>query len=87
MMTKNHGELKTDIHNLINKVDSMQDAIQRNEQKIKSVEIKAEQTEKNLEQIDQKIMVANKDLENSLIHLEMDQASFYLRFQNVVEMK
>lgn len=49
--------------------------------------MKTEQTEKKLEQIDQKMMAVNKGLENSLIHLEMDRASFYLRFQNVAETK
>lgn len=49
--------------------------------------MKAEQTDKKLERMDQKITEVNKDLESSLIHLELDRASFYLRFQNVVETK
>uniref|UniRef100_A0A2D4IZZ8 Uncharacterized protein n=1 Tax=Micrurus lemniscatus lemniscatus TaxID=129467 RepID=A0A2D4IZZ8_MICLE len=75
------------IEKLDNKFDSIQEAIQKNEQKIKTVEVKAERTEKKLEQVDQRMMETNKNLEGSLVHLEMDRASFYLRFQNITETK
>uniref|UniRef100_A0A2H6MZQ3 L1 transposable element RRM domain-containing protein n=1 Tax=Micrurus carvalhoi TaxID=3147026 RepID=A0A2H6MZQ3_9SAUR len=54
---------------------------------MKIIEEQAIQTEKKIEQLDQKIMGKDKETEEALNHLEMDKASYYLRFQNVEEDK
>ncbi|XP_026579414.1 transcription factor Sp4-like, partial [Pseudonaja textilis] len=46
-----------------------------------------EQTEKKVDTVEQKLMVANRNLEESIVHLEMERAAFYLRFQNIIETK
>uniref|UniRef100_A0A2D4G0J5 Uncharacterized protein n=1 Tax=Micrurus corallinus TaxID=54390 RepID=A0A2D4G0J5_MICCO len=97
-ISKNHGEMKaemeevkrevkSDIQKLDERMGSIQDAIQKNDQRIKAIEKRTEQKEKKIDLVDQRMIGLNKDLEDSLIHLEMDQASFYLRFQNVIETK
>uniref|UniRef100_A0A2D4PV37 L1 transposable element RRM domain-containing protein n=1 Tax=Micrurus surinamensis TaxID=129470 RepID=A0A2D4PV37_MICSU len=55
--------------------------------KIKTIEEQAKETEKKIELMDQKIMDKNKETEEAFTHLEMDRASYYLRFQNVEEDK
>lgn len=86
-MSINHGEMKLDIQKLDNKMNSIQEAIHKNEQRIKIIEDKTEQTGEKLDLVDQKMMAINKDLKDSIIQLEMDRASFFLRFQNVTEAK
>ncbi|XP_070800867.1 histone-lysine N-methyltransferase SETD2-like [Pituophis catenifer annectens] len=86
-MSNNHTELKTDIHQLDQKMNEIQVSISNNEQRIQKAEQKIEQNEKKLDMVDQTLTMQNKELEDSLIQLEMDRASFYLRFQNVEEDK
>ncbi|XP_070805241.1 myosin-6-like [Pituophis catenifer annectens] len=86
-MTNNHVELKSDIHSIDQKMSEIQESIHNNEKKIKKVETRVEQNERNLDSINQKLMAQNRELEDSIIQLEMDRAAFYLRFQNVVEEK
>uniref|UniRef100_A0A2D4J924 Uncharacterized protein n=1 Tax=Micrurus lemniscatus lemniscatus TaxID=129467 RepID=A0A2D4J924_MICLE len=45
-MSKNHVEMKGDINKLEAKVDTIQQAIEKNEQKLQVVEIRSEQNEK-----------------------------------------
>uniref|UniRef100_A0A2D4KJV1 L1 transposable element RRM domain-containing protein n=1 Tax=Micrurus paraensis TaxID=1970185 RepID=A0A2D4KJV1_9SAUR len=40
-----------------------------------------------MEKINQQLKSVNKEMEDSLTYIEMDQAAFYLRLQNVEEMK
>lgn len=86
-MSSNHTELKIDMQGLDQKMNEIQVAIFNNEQRIQKVETRIEQNEKKLDAVDQTLSRQSKELEDSLIQLEMDRASFYLRFQNVVEEK
>ncbi|XP_034264712.2 uncharacterized protein LOC117660685 [Pantherophis guttatus] len=86
-MSNNHSELKTDIHALDKKMNEIQVSIFNNEQRIQKAEQRIEQNEKKLDTVDQTLTMQNKELEDSLIQLEMYRASFYLRFQNVIEDK
>ncbi|XP_070790243.1 meiosis-specific nuclear structural protein 1-like [Pituophis catenifer annectens] len=86
-MSNNHTQLKTDIHALDQKMNEIQVSISNNEQRIQKAELRIEQNEKKLEMVDQTLTMQNRELEDSLIQLEMDRASFYLCFQNVVEDK
>uniref|UniRef100_A0A2D4PQY0 Uncharacterized protein n=1 Tax=Micrurus surinamensis TaxID=129470 RepID=A0A2D4PQY0_MICSU len=81
------GEMKTEIKNLEGKIGQIQESIRINEEKIKIIEEQAIQTGKKIEHLDQKIMGKDKETEEALNHLEMDKASYYLRFQNVEEDK
>lgn len=84
-MTTNHTELKTDMLGLDQKMDVIQASILKNEKRIEKVEARLDQNEKKLEAVDQTLTAQNRDLEDSMIQLEMDRASYYLRFQNIVE--
>ncbi|XP_026545754.1 transmembrane and coiled-coil domain-containing protein 5B-like [Notechis scutatus] len=97
-MTKNHGEMKTqmeevkkevrkDIQKLDEKVGQIQEVLQKNEQRLQTIEKRMEKTERKLELADERMQERYKEVENSLIQLEMERASFYLHFQNVVETK
>ncbi|XP_026543014.1 uncharacterized protein LOC113425203 [Notechis scutatus] len=97
-MTKYHGEMKTemeevkrqvrkDIQKLDEKVGQIHEILQKNEQRLQTIEKRTEKTERKLESVDQRMQERDKEVENPLIQLEMKRASFYLRFQNVVEMK
>uniref|UniRef100_A0A2D4F093 Uncharacterized protein n=1 Tax=Micrurus corallinus TaxID=54390 RepID=A0A2D4F093_MICCO len=82
---QNHMELKGNINKLEDKVDTIQQAMQKNEKKLEEVELKTVQNEKKLELMDNKMMIINKRLEEQIIYLEMDRAEYYLRFQNIIE--
>lgn len=83
----NHSELKTDIHTLDAKMTEIQASISSNENRIQNVEQRMDQNEKKLDTVDQTLMLQNKEITDSLIQMEMDKASFYLRFQNIIEEK
>uniref|UniRef100_A0A2D4LZT2 Uncharacterized protein n=1 Tax=Micrurus spixii TaxID=129469 RepID=A0A2D4LZT2_9SAUR len=80
-------EVRSDIMKLDGKVDSIQKALEKNENKIKEVEKRTEKTEQEIGKISQQLKMINKETENSFIQIEMEQAAFYLRFQNVEETK
>uniref|UniRef100_A0A2H6N1Z6 L1 transposable element RRM domain-containing protein n=1 Tax=Micrurus carvalhoi TaxID=3147026 RepID=A0A2H6N1Z6_9SAUR len=80
-------EVRSDIMKLDGKVDSIQKALEKNENKIKEVEKRTEKMEQEIGKISQQLKMINKEMENSFIQIEMEQAAFYLRFQNVEETK
>uniref|UniRef100_A0A2D4HAG4 Uncharacterized protein n=1 Tax=Micrurus lemniscatus lemniscatus TaxID=129467 RepID=A0A2D4HAG4_MICLE len=86
-MGKLKGEMKADISKLDEKIGTIQQALEKNELTIKEVEKRAEQTEKNLERVDEHLKTVIKEMEDSLVYLEMDKAATYLRFHNIVESK
>ncbi|XP_026530050.1 uncharacterized protein LOC113416407 [Notechis scutatus] len=71
-MTRNHEEMKIEMEEV---------------KRLQMIEKRTEKTEQKLESVDQKMKEQNKEVENTLIQLEMERASFYLRFQNVEETK
>uniref|UniRef100_A0A2D4M5I8 Uncharacterized protein n=1 Tax=Micrurus spixii TaxID=129469 RepID=A0A2D4M5I8_9SAUR len=81
------GEMKVEFRNLDKKIGLIQESIKRNEEKIRTIKQQSEQTEKKLELMDEKITGYNKETEVALIHLEMERVSYYLRFQNIKEVK
>ncbi|XP_026541541.1 nucleoporin GLE1-like [Notechis scutatus] len=86
-MGKLKTEMRSDLSKLDQKVGSIQHALERNKHTIKEVEKRTEQTEKKLETVDQQIKTVSKEMEDSLIYIEMDKAASYLRFQNILETK
>ncbi|XP_070802409.1 tropomyosin-like [Pituophis catenifer annectens] len=86
-LLNSHSELKSDIHALDFKMNEIQTAIASNENRILKAEQRIEKNEKKLDTVDQTLSAQNKETEDALIQLEMDKASFYLRFQNILEDK
>ncbi|XP_070797151.1 basal body-orientation factor 1-like [Pituophis catenifer annectens] len=89
---RNHEELKLDvgeindnIKKMDNKIEKIQQNIAKNEQRIQNMEVKMHQVEKKIDNMEQNQATLNKELEDSITYLEMEKASFYLRFQNIVE--
>uniref|UniRef100_A0A2D4MZ93 Uncharacterized protein n=1 Tax=Micrurus spixii TaxID=129469 RepID=A0A2D4MZ93_9SAUR len=80
-------EVRNDTQKLDEKVGLIQEVLQKNDQRLQMIEKRTEKTEQKLESVDQKMKERNKEVENSLIQLEMKRTSFYLRFQNVEETK
>ncbi|XP_070800916.1 golgin subfamily A member 6-like protein 22 [Pituophis catenifer annectens] len=81
------GEIKDNIKRMDDKIQKIQQNIARNEQRIQKVETKMEQTDRKVEMMEQNQATLNKELKDSITYLEMEKASFYLRFQNVAESK
>ncbi|XP_026537989.1 RAB6-interacting golgin [Notechis scutatus] len=81
----NPTEERCNINKLEDKFDTIQQTMQKNEQKLEEVELRTVQNEKKLELMDNRMMTINKRLEEQIIHLEMDRAAYYLRFQNIIE--
>ncbi|XP_034275175.1 uncharacterized protein LOC117666542 [Pantherophis guttatus] len=69
------------------KIENIQQTMTKKEQRIQNVEIRAEQTEKKMEAMEQKLTLANRNLEETIVFLEMEKAAFFLRFRNIVEDK
>ncbi|XP_070800788.1 uncharacterized protein [Pituophis catenifer annectens] len=91
---RNHDDLKSDVGEINDNIKKMDDKIERiqqniakNEQRIQKTELKMEQMVKKVEMLEQQQMASNRELEDSLTYLEMEKASFYLRFQNIAETK
>ncbi|XP_070797145.1 chromosome partition protein Smc-like [Pituophis catenifer annectens] len=81
------GEIKDNIRNMDEKIGKIQHKIEENEQRIYKVEERIEHTNKRMEKMEYNQAATNKDLEDTVSYLEMEKASFYLRFQNVEEQK
>uniref|UniRef100_A0A2D4IGQ2 Uncharacterized protein n=1 Tax=Micrurus lemniscatus lemniscatus TaxID=129467 RepID=A0A2D4IGQ2_MICLE len=79
------GGVKNEIQNLNSKIGKMQEVLTKNEQKLNTVEARIEVVEKRLEETEQNWKVLYCELRDSMVHIELEKASFYLRFQNVVE--
>uniref|UniRef100_A0A670Y2Q6 L1 transposable element RRM domain-containing protein n=1 Tax=Pseudonaja textilis TaxID=8673 RepID=A0A670Y2Q6_PSETE len=86
-MGKLKAEMKADISKVEGKIGSLQQAMERNEVKIKDIESRTTRMETNFERMDEEFKNVLRETEDSLVHLEMDKAMAYLRFQNVAEAK
>ncbi|KAK9395594.1 BOLL: Protein boule-like [Crotalus adamanteus] len=84
---KNHVEMRGDINKLDNRVEMIQQTMEKNEAKIQSVEVGLDNVVKKVDILDTEMIASNKKMEEAIIYLEMEKAAFYLHFQNVIEEK
>uniref|UniRef100_A0A2D4PWI1 Uncharacterized protein n=1 Tax=Micrurus surinamensis TaxID=129470 RepID=A0A2D4PWI1_MICSU len=79
------GGVKNEIQNLDSKIGKVQEVFTKNQQKLNTVKARTEVVEKRLEETEQNCKVLYCELRDLVVHIELEKASFYLRFQNVVE--
>ncbi|XP_070805243.1 golgin subfamily A member 6-like protein 22 [Pituophis catenifer annectens] len=81
------GEVKEDIKTMKDKIGGIQNSIAENEQRIRKTETKIYHVELKVEAMEQKTLQLNIEMSDSLAMLEMEKASYFLRFQNIPEEK
>lgn len=81
------GEVRGDIQNMNDRIGDIQQSLTENERRIRNAEAKIETVETKVEKMEQKTAQINKELSDSLAVLEMEKASYFLRFQNISEEK
>ncbi|XP_032073547.1 proteasomal ubiquitin receptor ADRM1 homolog isoform X1 [Thamnophis elegans] len=86
-IAKNHEEIKNEMRELKEEIrqinEKMANILQKTAKNEQKMEDKPEQTEKEVQEVAQ----VNKDLEETVIVLEMEKAAYFLRFQNIKEEK
>uniref|UniRef100_A0A2D4EV61 L1 transposable element RRM domain-containing protein n=1 Tax=Micrurus corallinus TaxID=54390 RepID=A0A2D4EV61_MICCO len=79
--------MKADIQKLNNKFGTIQETVEKNEQKLVNMEQRTENVEKKLEDTEENWKVLYCELQEAVVHLELKKAAFFFRFQNIVEEK
>uniref|UniRef100_A0A2D4PPS1 Uncharacterized protein n=2 Tax=Micrurus surinamensis TaxID=129470 RepID=A0A2D4PPS1_MICSU len=94
-MTRNHDEMKEMIGQVRNNTGELKEKMQKMDENLKVFnklpkmnknyrrEKRMEKEEKRVDEIRDKLIQANKELETTVISLESDKAAHYLRFQNM----
>ncbi|XP_070587150.1 uncharacterized protein PF3D7_1120000-like [Erythrolamprus reginae] len=81
------AEMKVDTGEMKDQMKEIKQALQDNEERMKAVEEKAEKVEKRIGYLEDKAASRYRGYDESITHLEMQRASYGLRFQNVIEEK
>ncbi|XP_070615326.1 chromosome partition protein Smc-like [Erythrolamprus reginae] len=81
------GELKEDTGEMKEKMKEIQQTLKESEQRIKAVEEKTEKVEQRMDDFEDRSDSLNKRYDESITHLEIQRASYGLRFQNITEEK
>ncbi|XP_070604720.1 myosin-7-like [Erythrolamprus reginae] len=101
LMLKNHEDIKKEIGEVRNDTSELKERMQnmdkrheafeqqmlKQEQKIQDLENRIDQDHKQMEDLTEKLVHANKELENTVIQFESEKANHFLRFQNLREEK
>ncbi|XP_015668958.1 ubiquitin carboxyl-terminal hydrolase 14 isoform X1 [Protobothrops mucrosquamatus] len=94
---KIYEEMKNYIDKMNQKLDNIdsqfknfKQMVTKNEHRIQKIEDKSTEVDKKLEELkdkNQKLMQINRELKDSIAVMEMEKASYFLRFQNIMEDK
>ncbi|XP_070592976.1 uncharacterized protein [Erythrolamprus reginae] len=81
------GELKADTGEMKEQMKEIQQTLKENEDRVKAVEEKTEKMEKRMDYFEGRSDVRYRKYDESITHLEVQRASYGLRFQNIIEEK